>query len=102
FASCIALLLQNIAVAHVEPAPASLFLATESVFGVTFSVTFLGETLSPLLLAGFALIFAGIVISEYVPLRAARRSATHGATNAEEERKGESPDRWQGVTKGRG
>ena len=61
FASCIALLLQNIAVAHVEPAPASLFLATESVFGVTFSVTFLGETLSPLLLAGFALIFAGIV-----------------------------------------
>ena len=102
FASCIALLLQNISVAHVEPAPASLFLATESVFGVTFSVTFLGETLSPLLLAGFALIFAGIVISEYVPLRAARRSATHGATNAEEERKGESPDRWQGVTKGRG
>ena len=32
FASCIALLLQNFAVAHVDPAPASLFLATESVF----------------------------------------------------------------------
>ncbi|MFR3091364.1 MAG: hypothetical protein ACLTMP_06200 [Eggerthella lenta] len=32
----IALLLQNFAVAHVDPAPASLFLATESVFGVTF------------------------------------------------------------------
>ena len=34
FASCIALLLQNFAVAHVDPAPASLFLATESGFGV--------------------------------------------------------------------
>lgn len=34
FASCVALLLQNLAVAHVDPAPASLFLATESVFGV--------------------------------------------------------------------
>ena len=40
FASCVALLLQNLAVARVDPAPASLFLATESVFGVLFSVLF--------------------------------------------------------------
>ena len=73
FASCIALLLQNIAVAHVDPAPAALFLATESVFGVTFSILFLGEALTAPLFAGFALIFAGIVISEYLPLRAQRK-----------------------------
>ena len=65
--------LQNFAVAHVDPAPASLFLATESVFGVTFSVLFLGEILTGPLFAGFALIFAGIVISEYLPLRAEKK-----------------------------
>ena len=74
FASCVALLLQNLAVAHVDPAPASLFLATESVFGVLFSVLFLGELLSAPLFAGFALIFAGIVVSEYLPQRAARKA----------------------------
>lgn len=74
FASCIALALQNIAVAHVDPAPASLFLATESVFGVVFSIAFLGEALTAPLFAGFGLIFAGIAISEYLPLRAARKA----------------------------
>ena len=64
---------QNFALAHVDPAPASLFLATESVFGVTFSVLFLGEILTGPLFAGFALIFAGIVISEYLPLRAEKK-----------------------------
>lgn len=75
FASCLALLLQNYAVAHVEPAPAALFLATESVFGVTFSILFLGESLTLPLFVGFALIFAGIVISEYLPARSASRNA---------------------------
>ncbi len=74
FASCIALLFQNTAVAHVDPAPASLFLATESVFGVSFSILFLGEVLTLPLFIGFALIFAGIVISEYLPLRAEKRA----------------------------
>ena len=74
FASCIALLLQNIAIAHVDPAPASLFLATESVFGVAFSIIFLGETMTVPLLFGFGLIFAGIIISEYLPLRAEKKA----------------------------
>lgn len=78
FASCIALLLQNIAVAHVDPAPASLFLATESVFGVTFSIIFLSEALTAPLFAGFALIFAGIVVSEYLPQRAQKKEARRG------------------------
>ena len=83
FASCVALLLQNIAVAHVDPAPASLFLATESVFGVTFSIIFLGETLTSPLFAGFALIFAGIVVSEYLPQRAEKKAARKPALEKE-------------------
>lgn len=66
-ASCIALLLQNIGLTHVPPAPASLFLATESVFGVAFSVALLGETLSQQMMFGFVLIFFAIVVSEYFP-----------------------------------
>ena len=85
FASCVALLLQNLAVAHVDPAPASLFLATESVFGVLFSVLFLGELLTAPLFAGFALIFAGIVVSEYLPQRAARKAGAAGSGSAQVE-----------------
>ncbi|WP_139650936.1 DMT family transporter [Raoultibacter phocaeensis] len=83
FASCIALLLQNIAVAHVDPAPASLFLATESVFGVVFSIAFLGEVLTGPLFVGFGLIFAGIVVSEYLPLRAERQALARSVANLE-------------------
>lgn len=85
FASCIALLLQNFAVAHVDPAPASLFLATESVFGVTFSILFLGEMLTGPLFAGFALIFVGIVISEYLPLRAEKKRLRENGLLSESE-----------------
>lgn len=66
-ASCIALLLQNIGLAHVPPAPAALFLSTESVFGVIFSVIFLGEIITAQMLFGFVLIFIAIVVSEYLP-----------------------------------
>ncbi|MEG0476140.1 MAG: DMT family transporter [Raoultibacter sp.] len=77
-ASCIALLLQNIGLAHVPPAPASLFLATESVFGVVFSVAFLGEALNDQMVFGFALIFLAIVVSEYLPTsKFVERLATH-------------------------
>lgn len=81
FASCIALGLQNAAVARVDPAQAALFLATESVFGVAFSILLLGEVLTASSFAGFALIFAGIVVSEYLPLRAEKKqiAATEAA-----------------------
>ena len=84
FASCIALGLQNAAVARVDPAQASLFLSTECVFGVVFSIALLGEVLTPSLFAGFALIFAGIVISEYLPLRAERKQLQEDASAPEE------------------
>lgn len=69
FASCLTLVLQNVGLAHVDPAPASLFLATESMFGVLFASLFLGESLTPQLAAGFVLIFLAILTSEYLPAR---------------------------------
>lgn len=69
FASCVALVIQNVALAHVPPAQASLFLSLESVFGVLFSVLLYNEQITSRLLLGFALIFGAIVISETFPLK---------------------------------
>lgn len=82
FASCIAVLLQNIGVAHTEPAQASLFLSLESVFGVLFAVLFLGEMPNPAAFVGFALIFSGIIFSEYIPLKVAHGPRRHRAQEA--------------------
>lgn len=68
-ASCVALVIQNVALAHVPPAQASLLLSLEAVFGVAFSVLLYGEALTLRLVAGFGLIFAAIVLSEVFPLR---------------------------------
>lgn len=73
FATCVTLLLQNIGLAHVDPAPASLMLSTEALFGVVFSVLFLGETLTMQMICGFALIFAAVLVSEWLPLTALGR-----------------------------
>lgn len=67
FASCLAMVFQNVAQAKIPPAQAALLLSLESVFGVVFSVLLYGEELTWMLLAGFALIFAAIVISEIFP-----------------------------------
>ncbi len=69
FASIVAFGIQNVALAHVPPAQASLFLSLESVFGVVFSIALYGELVTPQLALGFALIFAAIVVSEVFPLR---------------------------------
>ncbi len=69
FASIVAFGIQNVALAHIPPAQASLFLSLESVFGVLFSVLLYGEQLTGRLLLGFALIFIAIVFSETLPLK---------------------------------
>lgn len=66
-ASCITLGLQNLGLAHVKPAPASLLLATEILFGTFFSLLLLGEVLTPNAWIGCFLICLSIVISEYLP-----------------------------------
>ncbi|MEI2999026.1 MAG: DMT family transporter [Senegalimassilia faecalis] len=43
FASIVAFGIQNVALAHIPPAQASLFLSLESVFGVLFSIALYGE-----------------------------------------------------------
>ncbi len=69
FASVIAFGIQNVALAYIPPAQASLFLSLESVFGVLFSVLLYGEVLTVQLLAGFTLIFAAILVNEVVAPR---------------------------------
>ena len=69
FASCVALVIQNVALAHVPPAQASLFLRLESVFGVLFSVLLYGEQVGLKLIVGFVLIFGAILVSEMFPLK---------------------------------
>lgn len=68
FCTCVGLLMQNLALAHVPSSIGSLLLSLESPSGVFFSVVLAGEMLSGRLIAGFALIFISIVFSE-----------THGA-----------------------
>lgn len=69
FASVICFGIQNIALAYVPPAQASLFLSLESVFGVVFSVLLYGEQMTLRLVFGFILIFIAILISELFPLK---------------------------------
>ena len=69
FASCAAMLFQNVAQAHVPPAQASLLLSLEAVFGVLFSVLIYGELISIRLIVGFVLVFVAIVVSETFPLK---------------------------------
>lgn len=69
FASVIAFGIQNVSLAYVPPAQASLFLSLESVFGVLFSVLLYGEVVTGQLLLGFALIFSAILVNEVVAPR---------------------------------
>ncbi|BDR52104.1 transporter [Bombiscardovia nodaiensis] len=56
--------LQNIAFSQVPASQGSLILCTESLFGMVVSVLALGEELTAEHLAGFAIIFVAIVVSE--------------------------------------
>ena len=62
--TCVCLLIQNLALAHVPPATGSLLLSMESPSGVFFSVIFAGEVLTGRLLTGFALILISVILSE--------------------------------------
>lgn len=82
-ASCLALLFQNVALAHVPPAQASLLLSLESVFGVVFSVLLYGEQLTPRLVLGFALIFSAILVSEVLSEKLSKQSEVDGALESD-------------------
>ena len=71
--TALAILFQNVGIANVEPATAGLLLSLESVFGVAFSIALGYEALTPRVLVGFLVVFAAIVVSEYVPQALARK-----------------------------
>ena len=58
------LVLMNVGLVWSEPAPAAVILSLEAVFGVILAVIFYGDPLTPRLLAGFTLIFVGVLCSE--------------------------------------
>lgn len=74
--TALAVLFQNVGIANVEPATAGLLLSLESVFGVAFSIVLGYEALTPRVLVGFLVVFAAIVVSEYVPQALARKRAS--------------------------
>jgi drug/metabolite transporter (DMT)-like permease len=59
------LLVQNVAQAHLTASEVALLLSFESVFATLFSVLFYGEALTATLLAGFALIFGSVLVSQF-------------------------------------
>ena len=64
FASCGALLFQNIGQKYTAPSTAAVLLSLEAPFGVFFSILFANERPTPLMFVGFALIFIAVVCSE--------------------------------------
>lgn len=64
FATAVAILLQNVGQKYTSPAPASILLSLESVFGVMFSVIFYHEQITAKLFIGFLFIFVAVIISE--------------------------------------
>ncbi len=64
FATAVALLLQTIGQKYTKPAPASIILSLEAVFGVLFSIIFYKEEVTLKLIFGFLLIFISVITSE--------------------------------------
>lgn len=64
FSSCGALLFQNIGQKYTAPATAAVILSLEAPFGVLASILVGEETLNPVMVLGFALIFVAVICSE--------------------------------------
>ena len=78
FSTCLAFFLQSLALDRLSSTTVSLLLTGEPVFTALFAYLFLGETLSPMGLAGAALIVGTVVAATYVDGRAdapARKTA---------------------------
>ena len=64
FSTMVGFSLQNLGLKYVKSSTASLFLSFESVFGILFSILFLHEVLTPLMILGCVLIFTAVLIAE--------------------------------------
>lgn len=65
FCTMICFLLQNVGQKHLTPNTSSIILSFEAVFGLMFSVLFLGEQVTIKLAAGCMLMFTSVLLSEY-------------------------------------
>ena len=64
-ATALCLFMQSYGLKYAEPAIGGMLLSLESVFGVIFSMILYRETVTPRMLAGFAVIFLAIVLSQW-------------------------------------
>ena len=64
FPTSLCVLLQNVGQSITPPAAAAILLSLESPVGAALSVLLLGDRLTPRLLAGFAVVFAAVLVSE--------------------------------------
>ena len=69
FSTTIAMSLQNIGQSMAPASHSAILLSLESVFGALFSCLLLGEPMTPKILAGFAVIFAALLVCELGPGR---------------------------------
>ena len=65
FATALCLYMQSFGLKYAEPAIGGMLLSLESVFGVIFSILIYHEKITLRMLAGFAVIFAAIVLSQW-------------------------------------
>lgn len=64
FSTALCLSLQSIGLKYTNPTVGTILLSLESVFGVLFSVLLYGETVTPRMAAGFAVVFAAVLLSQ--------------------------------------
>ncbi|MCI8453840.1 MAG: DMT family transporter [Lachnospiraceae bacterium] len=67
FSTMLAFLLQNLGQKYLSANTSALLLSMEAVFGALFSVIFLGDVLTERMLAGCALMFLAVLLSELGP-----------------------------------
>lgn len=78
FSTTIAMSLQNIGQSMAPASHSAILLSLESVFGALFSCLLLGEPMTAKILAGFAVIFAALLVCELGPGRRKEQAACQG------------------------
>lgn len=65
FSTALCLSLQSIGLKYTNPTVGTILLSLESVFGVLFSVLLYGETVTLRMAAGFAVVFAAVLLAQF-------------------------------------
>lgn len=65
FSTALCLSLQSIGLKYTNPTVGTILLSLESVFGVLFSILLYGETVTLRMAAGFAVVFAAVLLAQF-------------------------------------